>query len=113
MRTAASFIRAQTRAHHAWFDVSLPLIASENLMSPLARELVISDLGDRYAEGLPGKRYYQGLIYIDRIEEKVMELARNLFDCAHADMRPISGTVANMAVLKALTHTAVSARRTE
>lgn len=103
MRAAADFIRAQTRAHHVWFDASLPMIASENVMSPLARELVISDLGDRYAEGLPGKRYYQGLIYVDQIEEKVMELARDLFDCAHADVRPISGTVANMSVLKALT----------
>ncbi len=103
MRSAAEFIREKTRTHHAWFDASIPMIASENVISPLARELVISDLGDRYAEGLPGKRYYQGLIYVDQIEEKVVDLARDLFGCAHADVRPISGTVANMSVLKALT----------
>lgn len=75
------------------------MIASENLMSPLAREMLISDFADRYAEGLPGKRYYQGNIYVDKVEIRAIELAKKVFECDMADVRPISGTVANMAVL--------------
>jgi len=68
-------------------------------MSPLAKEMLISDFADRYAEGLPGKRYYQGNVYVDKVEIKALELAKNLFKAQFADVRPISGTVANMAVL--------------
>ncbi len=95
----ALWIRDKVRAHNKWFEESIPMIASENLMSPLAKEMLISDFADRYAEGLPGKRYYQGNIYVDEVELKAMEMARELFDCNFADLRPISGTVANMAVL--------------
>ena len=101
-RESAAWIRQQVVTHTEWFNDSLPMIASENLVSPLARELMISDFADRYAEGLPGKRYYQGNIYVDNVEERVMELAKTLYRCAHADVRPISGTVANMSVLKVL-----------
>jgi len=79
------------------------MIASENLMSPLAKEMMISDFHDRYAEGLPGKRYYRGNIYVDKVELKCIELAQRIFRCKFADVRPISGTVANMAALFALT----------
>ncbi len=95
----ALWIRDKVRAHNKWFEESIPMIASENLMSPLAKEMLISDFADRYAEGLPGKRYYQGNIYVDEVELKAMEMARELFDCKFADLRPVSGTVANMAVL--------------
>ncbi|MDG6221538.1 MAG: serine hydroxymethyltransferase, partial [Candidatus Thermoplasmatota archaeon] len=86
-----------------WFHDSLPLIASENLISPLAREMLITDLHNRYAEGLPGARYYQGNIFVDQIETKAMALARELFKASWADVRPISGTVSNMAALFGLT----------
>ncbi|MFA5772350.1 MAG: serine hydroxymethyltransferase [Thermoplasmata archaeon] len=89
--------------HHAWFENSLCMIASENLISPLAREMLVSDFGDRYAEGLPGKRYYNGLVYFDQVETKCMELARKVFDAKYADVRPTSATVANIGVLFALT----------
>jgi glycine hydroxymethyltransferase len=102
MRGEADYIVEQIDRHHEWFGNSLPMIASENLISPLAREMLVSDFHDRYAEGLPGERYYHGNIYVDKVELKVMELARNLFKCEHADVRPTSGTVANLAVLKAL-----------
>ena len=102
-REHAAWIRQQVQTHTRWFNDCLPMIASENLVSPLARELMISDFADRYAEGLPRKRYYMGNTYVDNVEERVMELARGLYGCSHADVRPISGTVANMAVLKALT----------
>jgi glycine hydroxymethyltransferase len=95
----ARFIRQEVMAHNQWFEECIPMIASENLMSPLAKELLISDFADRYAEGLPGKRYYQGNIYVDKVETKATELAKKVFNAEFADTRPISGTVANMAVL--------------
>ncbi len=95
----ARYIRENVIAHNKWFEESIPMIASENLMSPLAKEMLISDFADRYAEGLPGKRYYQGNIYVDKVELKAMELAKKIFNAEFADPRPISGTVANMAVL--------------
>lgn len=99
MKEEALWIREKVKAHNKWFEECIPMIASENLMSPLAKEMLISDFADRYAEGLPGKRYYQGNIYVDEVESKAMEMARELFKCSFADLRPISGTVANMAVL--------------
>ena len=97
----AKFIRENVKAHNKWFEECIPMIASENLMSPLAKEMLISDFADRYAEGLPGQRYYQGNIYVDKVELKALELAKKVFDCEFADLRPISGTVANMSVLMA------------
>ena len=99
MNEDARYIRENVMAHNEWFEECIPMIASENLMSPLAKEMLISDFADRYAEGLPGKRYYQGNIYVDKVEIKALELAKNLFKSQFADVRPISGTVANMAVL--------------
>jgi glycine hydroxymethyltransferase len=97
-----AFISEQVERHHEWFSKCLPMIASENVISPIAREMLLSDFGDRYAEGWPRERYYQGLIYVDEVEERVIALARKLFRVRHADPRPISGTVANMAVYFAL-----------
>jgi len=102
MNEDVAFLQDQVDLHHAWFSESLPLIASENLISPLAREMLLVDFQDRYAEGLPGERYYQGNEFVDRVEIRVTDLAKRLFRCAHADVRPISGTNANLAVLFAL-----------
>ncbi|MDH3365120.1 MAG: serine hydroxymethyltransferase [Thermoplasmata archaeon] len=101
-RSIAQQIRDVTRLHNDWFKESIPLIASENFMSPAAREVMNSDLHNRYAEGLPGKRYYQGNIYVDEIESACEELARDVFACKFADVRSVSGTVANLAVLMAI-----------
>ena len=95
-------IRA-TKDHSKFFEDAIPLIASENLLSPYGKELLISDLHSRYAEGLPGERYYEGNQWVDEIENECLSLARRLFRCNFADVRPISGTVANLAVLKAMT----------
>ncbi len=103
MKEDAFWIREQVRAHNRWFEESLPMIASENVMSPLAKEMMISDFHGRYAEGMPGKRYYMGNIYVDKVEIRCLELARRIFDCDFADVRSISGTVANLAILFALT----------
>jgi glycine hydroxymethyltransferase len=103
MNEDALWIREQVKAHTKWFEESLPLIASENLVSPLAKEMMVSDFHGRYAEGMPGKRFYQGNEFVDRVEIRCMELAQRLFDCSFSDVRPISGTVANMVVIYALT----------
>ncbi len=95
-------VRSIVRTHSERFEQSLPLIASENLLSPYAKELLISDFHSRYAEGLPGERYYEGNEQVDEVERICLDLARRLFRCSFADVRPISGTVANLAVLKAL-----------
>jgi len=103
MKEDAFWIREQVKAHCKWFEESLPMIASENIMSPLAQEMMISDFHGRYAEGMPGKRYYQGNEFVDRVELKSMEIAKRLFRCSFVDVRPISGTVANLAIIYALT----------
>ncbi|MGA7922359.1 MAG: serine hydroxymethyltransferase [Thermoplasmata archaeon] len=99
---AVRAIRDAVKRHSARFERAIPLIASENLLSPYAKELLISDFHSRYAEGLPGDRYYEGNEQVDEVENLCLELARRLFRCSFADVRPISGTVANLAVLKAL-----------
>ena len=95
-------VRDAVQRHSKRFEQAIPLIASENLLSPYAKELLVSDFHSRYAEGLPGERYYEGNEQVDEVENLCLDLARRLFRCSFADVRPISGTVANMAVLKAL-----------
>jgi glycine hydroxymethyltransferase len=96
------YVREQAMKNNEFFANSLPMIASENVLSPLCREMLTTDFHGRYAEGTPGNRYYEGCQFFDRVEEKAMELARKLFRCSYADVRPTSGTIANLAVLKAL-----------
>ena len=90
--------------HSKWFENSIPLIASENIPSPAVREAIISDFGNRYAEGWPGERVYAGCIYIDEVEFECMKLAKKLFKAKFADVRPISGVVANLAIYSAFTN---------
>lgn len=78
------------------------MIASENVLSPLCKEMLITDFHGRYAEGTPGQRYYEGCKFFDNVEIKAMELAKKLFRCSYADVRPTAGTTANLAILKAL-----------
>ncbi len=89
--------------HHKWFAQSIPLIASENVPSPAVREAIISDFGNRYAEGWPGERVYAGCTYIDEVEIECMKLAQRLYDAEFVDVRPISGVVANLVVYSAFT----------
>lgn len=83
-------------AHQKWFANSLPLIASENIPSPAVREAILSDFGNRYAEGWPGERVYAGCKYIDQVEQICIDLAKQLFRVEFADVRPISGVCANL-----------------
>lgn len=88
--------------HNAWRKNCINLIASENVMSPYAEKYYVSDLMHRYAEGLPFKRYYQGLQYIDKIEDLTQKAFQKHFKANFVDVRPISGTLANFAVFSAL-----------
>jgi glycine hydroxymethyltransferase len=89
--------------HHCWFRENIPLIASENIPSPSVREALISDFGNRYAEGWPGERVYAGCVYIDKVELLCADLMRRLFKAEFVDVRPISGVVANLVVYTAFT----------
>ncbi len=97
-------IFSKLKEHNKWFENSIPLIASENIPSPAVREAIISDFGNRYAEGWPGERVYAGCIYIDDVEFECMKLAKKLYKAKFADVRPISGVVANLAVYSAFTN---------
>lgn len=92
-------IRELAEKHNRFFEESIPLIASENIMSPLAMEMLLTDFGSRYAEGLPHHRYYQGNYYVDQVEDLTIDLAKRLFKSKQADPRPVSGTNANTAIL--------------
>ena len=89
--------------HHKWFQESIPLIASENIPSPAVREAIVTDFGNRYAEGWPGERVYAGCRYIDQVEFKCIDLMKRLYTAEFVDVRPISGVVANLAVYTAFT----------
>ena len=102
-RAAADAVRAATAASAAHHGSSLPLIASENILSPRVAELMASDLHGRYAEGLPGARYYQGVEDFDTIEALGIELAKDVFSCTFANIQATAGTTANIAAIKALT----------
>jgi len=95
---------ASLEKHNKWFENSIPLIASENIPSPAVREAIISDFGNRYAEGWPGERVYAGCTYIDEVEIRCMDLAKKLFKSEFADVRPISGVVANLAIYSAFSN---------
>jgi glycine hydroxymethyltransferase len=97
-------IFSKLKEHHKWFENSIPLIASENIPSPAVREAIISDFGNRYAEGWPGERVYAGCIYIDDVEFECMKLAKKLYKAKFADVRPVSGVVANLAIYSAFTN---------
>lgn len=80
----------------------IELIASENFVSPQVMEAAGSVLTNKYAEGLPGKRYYGGCEVVDEIENIAIERAKQLFNAAWANVQPHSGAQANAAVFLAL-----------
>lgn len=80
----------------------LGMIASENIVSPMVQRIVSSDLHGRYAEGLPFKRYYQGCGGFDTIEDLGLSLAKEVFNVPFANIQSTSGTVSNIAAMKAL-----------
>ncbi|NER19474.1 MAG: serine hydroxymethyltransferase [Symploca sp. SIO1C2] len=80
----------------------LELIASENFTSPAVMAAQSSVLTNKYAEGLPGKRYYGGCEFTDKVEQLAIDRAKELFGAAHANVQPHSGAQANFAVFLTL-----------
>lgn len=81
---------------------TIELIASENIVSKKVREAQGSVLTNKYAEGYPGKRYYGGCQYIDQVEQRAIDYAKQLFGAEYVNVQPHSGSQANMAVYQAL-----------
>jgi glycine hydroxymethyltransferase len=91
----ASLIEAETRRQQE----GLELIASENFVSPAVLEAMGSPLTNKYAEGLPGKRYYGGCEVVDKVEQLAIDRAKQLFGADHANVQPHSGAQANYAAM--------------
>ena len=89
----ASEKKRQRECHH--------FIASENGVSEEVRHLVGSEFTNKYAEGYPGRRYYNGCENFDDLEKRANSLVRNLYDCKYSNVQPHSGANANLAVYKA------------
>ncbi len=87
--------------HDDWMTKTINLIASENVSSPAVRSAIVCDFRDRYAEGWPGERVYAGCKYMDEVELITIDLAKKLYNAEFADVRPISGVVANLAMYTA------------
>ena len=81
---------------------TLMLIPSENYVSPAAREALGSILTNKYSEGYPNKRYYQGNKFVDKIESLAEERAKKIFCVPHANVQAYSGSPANLAILASL-----------
>ena len=81
---------------------NIELIASENIVSPAVMAAMGSVLTNKYAEGLPGKRYYGGCEFVDQVERIAIERACRLFGAKYANVQPHSGAQANLAVYFAL-----------
>lgn len=80
----------------------IELIASENFASPQVMEAMGSVLTNKYAEGLPGKRYYGGCEVVDKVEQIAIDRAKELFGASWANVQPHSGAQANAAVMLAI-----------
>jgi len=78
---------------------TLELIASENFVSEAVLEALGSVMTNKYAEGLPGKRYYGGCEFVDVAETLAIERAKKLFGAEHVNVQPHSGSQANQAVI--------------
>ncbi|HTB33802.1 MAG TPA: serine hydroxymethyltransferase, partial [bacterium] len=83
-------------------ELELQLIASENYASRAVMEAQGSVMTNKYAEGYPGRRYYQGMKHYDEIETLAIERAKKIFHAEHANVQPNSGSQANMAATLAV-----------
>ncbi len=94
----AAIIRREERRQFEGIE----LIASENYISTAVAETMANIMTNKYAEGLPGKRYYGGCEFIDEAENLAIDRAKRLFGAEHANVQPHSGAQANAAVYLAL-----------
>ncbi len=96
--TIAAFIDQELdRQRH-----NIELIPSENFVSPAVLEALGSICTNKYSEGYPGKRYYGGNEWIDKIEQLAIDRAKQIFGAEHVNVQPLSGAPANLAVYTAL-----------
>ena len=93
-----SILRAEGKRQ----EEELQLIASENYTSRAVMEAQGSVMTNKYAEGYPGRRYYQGMHYYDEVETLAIERAKKLFGAEHVNVQPSSGSQANMAATLAV-----------
>jgi glycine hydroxymethyltransferase len=84
---------------------TIRLIASENYTSPAVLAALASTMNNKYAEGLPGKRYYGGCSWVDIAEQLAIDRAKKLFGAEHANVQPHAGAQANMAAYFAFLET--------
>ncbi|GAA2603513.1 serine hydroxymethyltransferase [Dactylosporangium fulvum] len=94
----AGLIQGEAERQHD----TLRMIASENYVSQAVLEATGTVLTNKYSEGYPGKRYYEGQKFIDPIEELAIARAKSVFGVDHANVQPYSGSPANLAVYMAL-----------
>ncbi|HEV2865325.1 MAG TPA: serine hydroxymethyltransferase [Allosphingosinicella sp.] len=102
LRTSDSAVADAIAAELDREQNQIELIASENIVSRAVLEAQGSVLTNKYAEGYPGRRYYQGCAPSDSVENLAIERAKQLFGCAYANVQPHSGAQANGAVMLAL-----------
>ncbi len=102
-RELLDLVLSNTKSHNYWrLREAVNLIASENIMSPLAARAYMSDFMHRYAEGKPFKRYYQGTKYIDVLEDATAKFIAGMLGVEYVELRPVSGTIANASVFRVL-----------
>ena len=82
-------------------QTTIELIASENFASDAVMKLCGSEFTNKYAEGYPGRRYYNGCEHMDEIESLAIQKLKDIYDCGFANVQPHSGANANLAVFQA------------
>lgn len=102
LKTLDPEIYSAISAEFARQQSHIELIASENFTLPAVMEAQGSVLTNKYAEGYPGKRWYGGCEYVDKVETLAIERAKRLFGAEHANVQPHSGSQANFAVYTAM-----------
>ncbi|MGC4072693.1 MAG: serine hydroxymethyltransferase [Nibricoccus sp.] len=102
LKTLDPEIYAAISSEFARQQSHIELIASENFTYPAVMEAQGSVLTNKYAEGYPGKRWYGGCEYVDKVENLAIERAKKLFGAEHANVQPHSGSQANFAVYTAV-----------
>ncbi|MEI6532679.1 MAG: serine hydroxymethyltransferase [Candidatus Roizmanbacteria bacterium] len=88
--------------HTNYRNLSLNLIASENLMSPMTQQMLSTDMGNRYSYGEAGNKVFAGTDFLDEIEQVAVCLTKELFSAEYANVQPISGMVANLVTYNAV-----------
>ncbi|MFL2128341.1 serine hydroxymethyltransferase [Ruoffia sp. FAM 26255] len=96
-----TFVFEQIKNEQLRQQNGIELIASENFVSPSVLKAQGSILTNKYAEGYPGKRYYGGCEFVDKIEQIAIDRAKELFNAEYANVQPHSGSSANLAVYRA------------